>query len=247
MNSKNISRITAILVGVLATFSLAISYNALRDVAAANGLVGWQSIIWPLLVDFALIVFSLAVVRNSLYQERTAWPWLLVFLYTAGTVTFNLIHAPANLTARTVAVVAPVSLFLSFETLMAMLKSEIKRTAATASLAELTRQAAGARAALDELTGEVNTLTNKRDQVAIELSELRKKKRNVALFNSVGEDTYNKAFAYIAQQFADGKKPSGAAVARHVDRSSTLGRRLLKDIWPKVVASANGHLQEETQ
>lgn len=247
MNSKTISRATAGLVAVLAALSLTLSYNALRDVAAANGLAGWQSVIWPLLVDFALIVFSLAVVRNSLYQELTAWPWLLVFIYTAGTVTFNLIHAPDNLTARVVAVVAPASLFLSFETLMSMLKSEIKRAGATASLAELNRQAAAAVAALDELAAEISTLTGQRDHLSKELSELRKQKRNVALFNTVGEETYNKAFAYIAQQFAGGQKPSGAAVARHVERSGALGRRLLNDIWPKVVAGANGHVKEEAQ
>ena len=68
-----ISTITALLVALLALGALVLSYNALRGVAVAYGLAGWQSYIWPLLLDFALVVFSLAVVRNALLRERTLW------------------------------------------------------------------------------------------------------------------------------------------------------------------------------
>jgi len=68
-----ISTITALLVASLTLGALALSYNALRGVAVAYGLAGWQSYIWPLLLDFALVVFSLAVVRNALLRERTLW------------------------------------------------------------------------------------------------------------------------------------------------------------------------------
>jgi DNA-binding CsgD family transcriptional regulator len=132
-----ISYSSALLVFLLATGAFVLSYATLWDTALAYGLPPRLAWIWPLLVDFALVVFSLAVVRASLYNERTWWPWLLVALYTIATVAFNILHAPVNLTAQVVAVVAPLSLFLSFETLMAMLKSEVRRKQRVQSLEEL--------------------------------------------------------------------------------------------------------------
>lgn len=128
---------STLLVFLLAVGAFILSYAALWETALSHGLSPRLAWIWPLLVDFALVVFSLAVVRASLYGERTLWPWLMVALYTVATVAFNILHAPDNLAARVVAVVAPVSLFLSFETLMAMLKSEVKRKQAALPLNDL--------------------------------------------------------------------------------------------------------------
>lgn len=135
-----ISFVTGLLILLIAIGSFALSYSNLHQTALAYGVDSSLAAIWPLLIDFALIVFSLAVVRASLYQERTWWPWLMVALYTVGTVSFNILHAPANLTAQVVAVVAPLSLFLSFETLMAMLKNGVKRSNVVQSLADLAQQ-----------------------------------------------------------------------------------------------------------
>lgn len=135
-----ISFVTGLLILLIAIGSFALSYNNLHQTALAYGVDSGLAIIWPLLIDFALIVFSLAVVRASLYSERTWWPWLLVGLYTVGTLSFNVLHAPDNLTAQVVAVVAPLSLFLSFETLMAMLKNGVKRSNVVLSLVDLAQQ-----------------------------------------------------------------------------------------------------------
>jgi DNA-binding CsgD family transcriptional regulator len=134
-----ISYSSTLLVFLLAVGAFVLSYATLWDTALSYGLPPRLAWIWPLLVDFALVVFSLAVVRASLYGERTLWPWLMVALYTVATVAFNILHAPDHLAARVVAVVAPVSLFLSFETLMAMLKSEVKRKQMTLPLNDLQR------------------------------------------------------------------------------------------------------------
>ena len=135
--NKTISYITAGLVFLVALGAFALSYNALRQMAAANGITGWQSHIWPLLIDFSLVVFSLAVVRASLHGERTIWPWSLVGLYTVATVIFNILHAPNDTIAQIMAAVAPVSLFLSFETLMSHLKIEVSRHGVTTSLDQM--------------------------------------------------------------------------------------------------------------
>jgi hypothetical protein len=127
LTQRLISYSSILLVFLLAAGAFVLSYAALWETALSYGLPPRLAWIWPLLVDFALVVFSLAVVRASLYGERTLWPWLMVALYTAATVAFNILHAPDNLASRVIAVVAPISLFLSFETLMGMLKGEVKR------------------------------------------------------------------------------------------------------------------------
>jgi hypothetical protein len=144
--TKTINHLTAGLVFLLAAGSFILSYSNLYETGLSLGLSPKLAWIWPLLVDFALIVFSLAVVRAGLHNERTWWPWLLVGVYTVATVAFNIYHAPANLAAQIVAIVAPVSLFLSFETLMGMLKSGVRRSGLSLSIGELS-------AKLNELEG----------------------------------------------------------------------------------------------
>lgn len=138
--SRTISKITIYLVATLALGALILSYDNLVGAASDNGITGWKSYIWPLLLDFALIVFSLTVVRNSLLGERQVWPWAMVGLFTLGTLGFNVLHADHNLTSRVMAAVAPIALFLSFETLMSQLKSEVNRQAIVHSLDQLSAQ-----------------------------------------------------------------------------------------------------------
>ncbi len=150
--TQTINYLTAALVFALATGAFVLSYSNLYDTALAYGLPPRLAWIWPLLVDFALVVFSLAVVRASLQSERTWWPWCLVGVYTIATIAFNILHAggdaygppasAANLTAQVVAVVAPVSLFLSFETLMSMLKSGVRKNGVVQSIEEITAKLA---------------------------------------------------------------------------------------------------------
>lgn len=162
--TQTINYLTAGLVFALATGAFILSYSNLHDTALAYGLPPHLAWIWPLLVDFALVVFSLAVVRASQQGERTWWPWLLVGLYTVGTVSFNILHAPANLTAQVVAVVAPVSLFLSFETLMSMLKSGVRKKGVVQSIEAITAE-------LSQLEG---LYRDRVDKMESELSELNR-------------------------------------------------------------------------
>jgi len=130
MTTKVISIISSSLVALLALGAFVLSYDALRHVAQDHGIGANLVYVWPLLIDFALIVFSMAVLRANLRGEPAWWPWTLVLLFTLTTIGFNLIHANGDIfnrdvTRYLVAIVAPVALFLSFETLMTMIKGEI--------------------------------------------------------------------------------------------------------------------------
>lgn len=126
---KVVSNITTWLVLILAVIAFVLSYNALRAVAVDNGIPDKLAYIWPLLVDFALVVFSLAILRASLLNERTFWYWVMVICFAIATTGFNFVHAPANTLARIVAIVPPVALLLSFEVLMSMVRSNVRRSA----------------------------------------------------------------------------------------------------------------------
>lgn len=138
-----IAWLTATLVLFVALGSFALSYYALQEVATTNGIPGQLSYIWPLLIDFSLIVFSLCAVTSYLYGESTWRQWALVAGYTLATIAFNAIHAyPQALsplaTRIIVTCVPPLSLFLSFEILMSQLKSSVTRRKAQQTLAQLT-------------------------------------------------------------------------------------------------------------
>lgn len=168
-----INRLTGWLVGLLAVIAFVISYNALRHVALDYGIPEQLSYVWPLLVDFALIVFSLAVLRASLFNERTVWPWTLIILSTVTTVAFNLIHAPLNRTAQVVAAVAPIILFLSFETLMAMVKNSVVRSGLIASIEQLKETFKNLeQQLLDRRTEADNLLNNLNEQLAQRQAEI---------------------------------------------------------------------------
>lgn len=139
------------LVFLLAVGAFVLSYAALWDTALSYGVPSALAWLWPLLVDGAIVVFSLAVVRNGLLGEKTVWPWALVILFTVGTIVLNGIHSDGRYVSIAVAVVAPIALVLAFETSMAMLKSDVKRAGLVLSIAEIEAEAKEKREELDKV------------------------------------------------------------------------------------------------
>jgi hypothetical protein len=154
-----VNRIAVFLVSLLAIGAFALSYNALYGVASSHGIPGGLAYVWPLLIDGAIVVFSISVVRASLLRERAWWPWALVIVFTAGTVFFNILHfVPINrplLVSITIAIIAPVGLVLAFETVMGMLKSNVARREFVQSIAQI-------EAEMGKKTGELDRLQHDR-------------------------------------------------------------------------------------
>ncbi len=154
--SKLIAYLTSVLVAVVALMAFTLSYHALQEVALANGIPLLLSYLWPLLIDFALVVFSLCVVTAHLHGESTWRQWVLVGLATVLTCIYNYLHAPANIVAQSVAVVPPVMLFFSFELLAMQLKNSIQRTH---KVQDLTQQVTLLQGTIDD------PITTRRQQV----------------------------------------------------------------------------------
>jgi DNA-directed RNA polymerase specialized sigma24 family protein len=146
MNWTKITNYTAMgLVSLLALGAFVLSYVALYDIAVKYGLPDYLAWIWPLLIDGSIIVFTIAVIRATLHQEKSWWPWTLVGVFTFGTIAFNALHSnhipvPDNYVSIVVFIVPPIALVLAFETAMAMLRSTVARNSLIQSLAELTQQ-----------------------------------------------------------------------------------------------------------
>lgn len=154
---KTIALTTAVLVFLVALGSFALSYHNLRQMAIDNGITGNLAYVWPLLIDFSLIVFSLSVVNAYLQSESTFKQWSLVGVYTVATISFNVMHAPDNLQSQIVAAIAPVSLFFSFELLMNQLKTSVKKHGLTLNIEQLQKR-------LDTKQNEFNNLVDTKGQ-----------------------------------------------------------------------------------
>lgn len=126
---KSISWLSSALVGLLALASFSLSFEALRSLAIETGVVspplGW---IFPLIVDGAIVVFSLCALRASLRKERTQQLRGLVIFSTCGSIFFNIAHVSPDWLARVLAATPPLLLFLSFEALMHSIQAEMERT-----------------------------------------------------------------------------------------------------------------------
>jgi len=134
--------ITAGLVLLLFISAFILSYEALRDLAATNGIPGWRALLWPLGLDAFMAAASLAVIWASLNQLKAHWFRALVGLAVLASIAGNVLHANDNLVSRGIAALPPIVAFLSFEVLMTMVRHETTR--------------AGLRSTLDQLQAEID-------------------------------------------------------------------------------------------
>lgn len=161
---------TGLLVALLAAGAFALSFDALNHLAQENGVTPGLAWVWPLVLDGAIVVFSLSALRASLHRESIGYPMALVVIATVASVIFNVAHAPDGILPHTMAAVPPVFLFLSFELLMRQLRSEVERSYKLASLAELSSEWDKAEAARLRLSSQIEKLTNQRDSLKIEIN-----------------------------------------------------------------------------
>lgn len=219
MNRTNtlISSLTGFLVFLLAAAAFLLSFDALKHLAATNGIPGGKAWIYPAIVDGAIIVFSLSVLQASLNRQRTTYPWALVAVFTAMSVILNIVHAPNSFLSRVLAAIPPVALFLSFELLMGQIKGIVQRSGAVQSLQELLATIQRKQAELDEVIrkrqaeldaivqqhlADVQRLTTQSEQLAArketlvaELHELRQQRTLLQTPKSPNSDSIERARA----------------------------------------------------
>lgn len=163
-----LSASTGVLVALLAAGAFALSFDALKQLADENGVSSGLTWVWPLVLDGAIVAFSLSALRASIHCERVAYPMALVVIATSTSVVFNVAHAPSGLLAHTMAAVPPVFLFLSFELLMRQLRGEVQRRSVILSLESLTEEAKRAESHRVQLAKQVEALKAERKNIKTE-------------------------------------------------------------------------------
>lgn len=132
--NRFITGLNVILVILVALGSFSLSYSALSDLASKNGFTNWRAYTLPLVIDIGMLAFGLAVVHAHLHGTNPLRRRGLNLLYTITTVIFNYVHAPNNLLAQGLAVIPPLTLFFTFEVLMAMIEYNIRRSQQQATI-----------------------------------------------------------------------------------------------------------------
>lgn len=114
---------------MLGLFSFILSYWAMREFARASGaVVTGLDIIWPLTVDFAMIVFGLVALFETMRGQRAIVQRLLVILFSALSILFNVLHSPNLWSSQLAASMPPFSLVLALESLLGMITSIVKKS-----------------------------------------------------------------------------------------------------------------------
>jgi hypothetical protein len=235
-----ISYLAGGLVSILATLAFILSYSSLQHLAAANGMGQWLSYLWPLLLDFAMVVYSLAILRANLRSEPALYPWLLTVAFASMATVANVLDVatlgiPPVVIAAAVKALAPVALVLAFELLMQMVKAELRRAGVVFSLAELAAQTDRARAEWAELQHGIESYQSRISELKAELARLRSEKK-AEVYTEVSGETRQRALEILNER----SEISGAELGRLLGRSDTLARRLKKELLPLLNGHQNG-------
>ncbi|MAU01167.1 MAG: hypothetical protein CL608_28825 [Anaerolineaceae bacterium] len=181
-----ISLVSALLVLFLAGSAFFLSFESLKDLAVQIGIAEQIAWLYPAIIDGAIIVFSLSVLRANLTRERTVYPWVLVSVFTLLSVVLNIIHAQQELLAQFLAAIPPVALFLSFELLLAQLKETAVRLEVQNSLDEITREVREKESELDEIVRKRSETIQKLEGEIGRLAEQKGKLKTEILVHSNG-------------------------------------------------------------
>lgn len=134
--SKFISKLSAWTVGFLALASFVLSYEALWTLALdsqVNSKLAW---LWPLTLDFFVLVASLSILKGSLNNEPRKYAWTMVIVFTFLSIVFNAIHKGVPLEVYNIYVrpwlkivvytLPPAAFVFSFHLLMAQIKDSLE-------------------------------------------------------------------------------------------------------------------------
>ncbi|MBE7549465.1 MAG: DUF2637 domain-containing protein [Anaerolineales bacterium] len=173
--SKIIAWLTGVLTLLLALFSFILSFNALTDLAAKKGVS--VPPLFPFIVEFAVVIFSMNALYRSLHGESAKWQWALIIGASLLAGLFNVAHATTDLLSRVMAAMPSLFLLLSFETFLGQVKHAVKRQALVKSMADLNQEVDTKRQELDQMIAskqaEFETLVEaKQNELATKSKEL---------------------------------------------------------------------------
>ena len=170
---RRFSNLAAALVLMIAAFAFILSYDAIRELAIDNGVKTEYAWMVPFIIDGSMVVFSVSVIRAALTNEKQ-WPgWVLIGLFTAVSIAFNVGHSNAEPYGITIAILTPLALLFTFETLMGQIKSTLQGELKT--IEELQAEFQAAQASASDLQAQNKRLqdNNKTMQAEFQAAQAR--------------------------------------------------------------------------
>lgn len=165
-----IAGITGALTIGLAGAAFTLSFNSLTELAKQQGLS--VPVLFPLILEGGLIVFSLTALTRSLEGQSTRFQWALVIGSSLTAMSFNIAHAPTSIMARTMWAIPSMVLLLAFENLLTQLRYRVNRQAAAADLAGLNKQVSEKAAKVDRLNKDLDSLVAKIHATQLEAAKV---------------------------------------------------------------------------
>jgi len=175
--NKLIAWLTGLLTLTLAFFAFVLSFNALADLAAAHGVS--LPALFPLIVEAAVVIFSLNALQRSLSGEKARVQWTFIIGASLLAGTFNVLHASDDPVSKIIAAMPSLFLLLSFETFLGQVKHAVKRSNRVKSLAqleaELNAKRSQLRQELNARRSEIEQLNRQAEQLKTRIGNLEEK------------------------------------------------------------------------
>jgi hypothetical protein len=151
IKTDTLEKWTANLLIFLAVGAFVLSFAGMYAVAVDAG-YGWLALLWPLVTESAVVIFSLLYLVAKLkgYDNKYLMP--VIIACTALSVMFNVWHSPkTDYLSRAVYALPPLFLFAAFKGYLWKVEQDTKRAGLVRSVTELSELR-------DLLTGELDTL-----------------------------------------------------------------------------------------
>lgn len=145
---KIIAGLTGGLTIGLAAAAFTLSFNSLTELAKQQGLS--VPVLFPLILEGGLIVFSLTALTRSLEGQSTRFQWALVIGSSVTAMSFNIAHAPGSIMARIMWAIPSIVLLLAFENLLTQLRYRVNLNSSRNDLNELLAQLAARKSELSK-------------------------------------------------------------------------------------------------
>lgn len=168
------------------------------------------------MIDGFIVIASLSVLAFGHAGRSTVYPWVLVVVFSALSVVFNVAHAADNLTAQAVAAIPPLALMLAFELFVRQLSPPHPQSTPTSTRpADTDPDTPPTTPELDPATPDVSPALPRPDQTSSVPADPSPRDQARQLYD---------------QHRTTGRALTGAALARALGVSERHGQRLLADL-----------------
>jgi cell division protein FtsB len=168
---KQIDKWSGWLTALVVIIPFIVSYGALKDLAAANGVN--YPFMYPLMIDLSLIIFNLIALRSSLHGERNLYAWTLVVIATFISVVLNIVHAQYGILPMFMAALPPLFILAAFHLVVLRIEHTAKRHQVVNTLSHMVKRIKEVRAEHEQLNRQNETLRQEAKTHHEQLAALR--------------------------------------------------------------------------